>query len=189
MSNSETPRFERKFRIENGSLEEILLRIWSLPQAFRPIYQPRLINNIYYDTPDLDCYQDNVTGAGTRRKYRLRWYDQLRDQAVVELKKRLDGVGTKIRLQTLPEGLIPVVINRYRREYFLSFDGRFRLTVDSGVEYARYQDQSWIPDPAIILEVKYNPEADMDFGELACALPYRLTKNSKYVQAVERCWQ
>lgn len=84
--------------------------------------------------------------------------------------------------------LEPVVLVRYRRAYLVSADGRLRLTLDRALRYAPATPDlrpplpaAWVPDSATVLELKY------PVGHPADALPqvpFRLTRNSKYVSAV-----
>jgi hypothetical protein len=71
-------RYERKFVLHGRSVPEILALIRQHPAAFREVYPPRRINNIYLDTPSLHNYHDHVGGAAHRVKTRVRWYGPLR---------------------------------------------------------------------------------------------------------------
>lgn len=67
-------RYERKFvapRFSRGAAEAVVKQNSAF---FSPVYHPRRINNIYFDTPGLDCYFDNLFGHGERWKARIRWY-------------------------------------------------------------------------------------------------------------------
>jgi SPX domain protein involved in polyphosphate accumulation len=129
-------------------------------EGFCHSYPPRRVNNLYFDTLDLDCLNDNQMGTGNRAKLRLRWYGDNLAQAngVFELKGKVAQQGWKrtsapvtldlsvgswaellpqLRAQT--EGLFdvwlgalarPVLINRYWREYYESGDQDMRVTVD-----------------------------------------------------------
>lgn len=85
----------------------------------------------------------------------------------------------------------PALINRYRRHYFLSGDGKFRLTVDSELEFAGVH-----PDgrrstllrhaPAVvIIELKFGPEFAESAGLVTNAFPFRLNRFSKYVAGIQ----
>ncbi len=84
--------------------------------------------------------------------------------------------------------LEPVALVRYRRSYLISADGRLRLTLDRALQYAPATGSlqppllsAWVSDSATVLELKY------PVGHPAAALPqipFRLTRNSKYVSAV-----
>lgn len=65
---------------------------------FVPIFQPRWVNNIYFDTPGLDCFFDNLFGIGKRWKARVRWYDNQFgniDSPILEFKWKQGHTGTK----------------------------------------------------------------------------------------------
>lgn len=87
----------------------------------------------------------------------------------------------------------PSLVNRYQRRYFLSADRRFRLTVDSDLEFhapaddaGRHLCRPGSRDHDIVLELKFAP-ANAPFADaVANALPCRLTRCSKYVLGIER---
>lgn len=89
-------------------------------------------------------------------------------------------------LRQYPE-LEPAVLVSYRRSYMVSADGHIRLTIDRDLRYAPATPElrpalpgALVPDAAVVLELKYpvtgGPEALPE-------LPFRLTRNSKYVVA------
>lgn len=157
-------RYERKYRIENLHPNVLLQSIRLHPAGFRKIYPDRQINNIYFDTPELLTYKENVMGIAKRNKYRVRWYGfeptQIK-KAQFEIKHRHNEVGTKtihkvadFSLDNLKDitktvndlsnsyryaHLQPVLMNSYVRSYFGSYDNKFRVTVDSRLRY-----HSWL---------------------------------------------
>lgn len=87
--------------------------------------------------------------------------------------------------------LEPVLLNRYRRAYYLSGDRAFRLTLDSELEFyeLRQLDNAFLhrrSDPDLILELKYGGDEDDEADRITAAFPFRLTKSSKYANGVER---
>jgi len=109
-----------------------------------------------------------------------------------------DDIRESIGLQGGPEAMLwleqnpfPVMINCYRREYYLSACGRIRITLDYDQQV---WDQRYKPKPNI--ELKANlPETfvveckfDRDQRELASkvlvGLPIRVSRHSKYMNAV-----
>jgi SPX domain protein involved in polyphosphate accumulation len=103
-----------------------------------------------------------------------------------------------IRESELPEhmrqllcGLEPALLNSYRRKYYRSADRRYRLTLDSGLEFFRLHHRhnamlcKAAPCPFQVLELKYDEAHAADADEVAGALPFRLTKLSKYVLGVD----
>lgn len=85
--------------------------------------------------------------------------------------------------------LHPVLVNTYLRSYFISYCGRYRLTVDRdmhfyGVDHHFNAYRNHSTDSAVVVEVKYEEEDDMDYDQVGQFIPYRLGKNSKYVNGV-----
>ena len=70
-------RYERKFAIAGASLSAIEHHVRHHPALFFQEYAPRIVNNIYLDTPDLRNYHQNVEGHSQRTKLRARWYGSL----------------------------------------------------------------------------------------------------------------
>ena len=81
----------------------------------------------------------------------------------------------------------PTLINRYFRGYYLSEDELVRATIDDGVEYYSPESTSFFYKAnATIIELKYAPENESTAVNLANTMPFRLTKNSKYVQGISK---
>jgi hypothetical protein len=88
--------------------------------------------------------------------------------------------------------LQPALGNRYFRSYFLSESGRLRATVDSDIAYLPLRrsgnllsafSSDW---ETLIIELKYELDADLEGREAAQQLPFRLTRSSKYAAGVAR---
>ena len=98
-------RYERKFAITGASLAEVEHYVRHHPALFSVEYAPRIVNNIYLDSPDLRNYHQNVDGHSHRAKLRVRWYGRLfgvLPQAVLERKCKLGHVGTKQSARLAP---------------------------------------------------------------------------------------
>lgn len=209
-------RYERKYRIENVDLATVFQTIKLHTASLRKIYPDRQINNIYFDTPSLTTYKENVMGIANRKKYRVRWYGY--DPLIIrnpqlEIKHRQNEVGAKtiapvqdFSFQDLkpltkqvnqicqPILLEPVLQNSYQRAYFGTRDKKFRITVDWNLSYAsmrttkRFRKHQQYEKNCIILEVKYDKELEKEADRITQFFPFRRTKNSKYVSGVELCW-
>ncbi len=203
-------RYERKYRITDLQLAHIIQAVKYHPTSFRKIYPDRKINNIYFDTLGLQTYRDNVMGIAERQKFRIRWYGDTRSvmQPKLEIKKRLNELGTKeifnlesfdlnalermsdeiTRLTKTNTHLQPILLNAYQRSYWGSPDGKFRITIDHDMCFhskmnMRFRSfQIW--DEAIILELKYDQVDEKHVDRIAQFIPFRRTKNSKYVNGV-----
>jgi SPX domain protein involved in polyphosphate accumulation len=91
-------RYERKFFLEGMELARARALVLHHPALFYSPYPPRYINNIYFDTPWMDHYDDNLSGSARRGKVRIRWYHDLIgliEDAILEFKKKEGWVGWK----------------------------------------------------------------------------------------------
>lgn len=88
------------------------------------------------------------------------------------------------------KGVYPTLLNSYSRRYYLSANSKFRITLDFDLLYykidKRFNNFSLAPakDPNKIVELKYGLEGDREATEVSTQFPFRLNKNSKYVNGV-----
>ena len=143
------------------------------------------------------------------------------DEGTLEIKRRRSGVGWKLsygvgpvpvgdvaswrvfrnalRQQLPPEACMwldanpqQILINRYQRRYFVSRDGRIRLTVDWN---QRVYDQRFRHAPnlvraantpdTLVVELKFDRSDRRLANQYAQGIPIRLSRNSKYVIGVQ----
>ena len=207
-------RHERKYRIESIAYEEVLRHVMTLPRAFSESYPDRWVNSIYLDDILFNALNQNLDGNSNRSKFRLRWYGvdiHSIHNPVLEEKVKRNKLGYKNNKQLssivleaealksvlneseiLDKNLFPKVLVRYQRTYLESFDHRVRITIDRNLNYFGFNGYHLNPfatlDDAVIVEVKYSQDMDEEMTEIFQALRFRLSKNSKYVSAVESFW-
>lgn len=216
-------RHERKLLAEGVSAREVEALVRLHPAHFHEANPPRRINSVYYDTPGMRAYRENLAGTGERTKVRLRWYGALLGPVIdpsVEVKTKHAAVGGKRRFPGLPfemrpgieaseltasldagarapaeahllAGLRPVLLTTYARSYWLSRDGRCRLTVDADIAYLRIHPfgndlrDRREDDRRVVVELKYALEDDESARWLVGELPIRLSRSSKYARGIE----
>ena len=84
--------------------------------------------------------------------------------------------------------LTPVLLNNYSRDYYVSNDNKFRITVDYAINYNSLEvlqsdllSSSVTPLNYIVIEVKYD-EINCDIADnITSFIPFTITKSSKYV--------
>ncbi len=203
-------RYERKYRIENRNRYLLEQLLWLHPAGFSEAFPERQVNNIYWDTVNWDFANDNTSGISSRSKIRVRWYgatEGVIKNPVLEIKSRLNQQGDKVLIpladcawedlhemvsatlqkQFPDKAFQPVLVNSFRRFYYLSMDRRFRLTLDEAIQYG-----PWLPwhfttpmeDRAVIAEMKYEAADDADAEEIARYLALRMVRHSKYMQGL-----
>ncbi|NUO03376.1 MAG: polyphosphate polymerase domain-containing protein [Saprospiraceae bacterium] len=203
-------RFERKYRVEGMApfvLEQLILLH---PAAFEKVFPDRQVNNVYWDTATWDLAQDGINGIAVRAKIRVRWYGTTAGQLnkpVLEIKSKTNMLGEKT-LMPLPDctwhnlpqlveeqlrerfsgnSFQPVLVNTYHRAYYLSIDGRFRLTIDQGMAYGAFLPWNFavpLEDTGMVIELKYDAREDGAADEIAAYLGLTMTKHSKYTRGL-----
>ena len=96
-----------------------------------------------------------------------------------------------IRRKELMLSLKPTIINRYQRKYFLSFDKKFRITLDDQLEYFPLSSDKHLSSRGLkdsvsmIMELKYSPTDQLESNKITQEFPFRVIKNSKYVRGIQ----
>lgn len=207
-------RYERKYRIEDQTYDQVRMEILSIVGAFSESYPDRWVNSIYLDSTDFSALRENQSGVSDRSKYRLRWYGDLyEDMPTPILEEKVknnllgykntwcipsttlspDNLRTSLDLSQIRDmDIRPVTMIRYLRTYLESFDHRVRITIDRRLQYRGINnyviDPYPIIDDATVLEVKYDKSIEYEIDHILQSIRYRLTKNSKFVSGVMSYW-
>ena len=136
-------------------------------------------------------FKKKVGSVGSKKKFRLPSFN-LSD---IYLPNFLSFLFRRSKLgifeKNLMLGLKPTLINRYQRKYFLSFDKKFRITLDKHLEYFLINSSQSIfsrglkDELRMIMELKYAPKHQFESAIITQELPFRVIKNSKYVRGVQ----
>jgi len=203
-------RYELKYAISNVCVEAVIAQLRTHPASFDVLYPDRKVNNYYFDTPSFHCFHQNVEGQPRRKKMRLRWYGEQNlptQDSILELKNKDKELGWKdtfkishnisdlhsLRSAVATVGqfkseLNPVLKNSYLRSYFISKDGKYRITIDREQSFSiPFSHMSVLPIKSlpVVLELKFEQEDFNGSDQITNYLPYRQTKNSKYATGIE----
>lgn len=159
-------RYEKKLFTDAIYFDEFYSLIRTNNFGFREIYNKRVVNSIYFDNLDFDCFNDALDGSSTREKFRLRWYgNDKKVDSIFEIKQKFGSVGKKITLSIGEvdfrkklvdlkiserikssfhlkkhiynlEKLKPNVYINYVRRYFACPENKIRITLDKDISYA-----------------------------------------------------
>ena len=86
------------------------------------------------------------------------------------------------------------ICNHYQRWYFATPGERFRVTVDADLNFYHLGKlsnrfmQSHTQRDQLILELKYQVDDDRDAQRVISALPFRITRSSKYITGVDNVY-
>ena len=85
-----------------------------------------------------------------------------------------------------------ILINRYKREYFISRDKKLRVTLDRNIEIFDQRTSSIKPNfkfknftqDYLVIEFKFNKEDKFVLNDLDINIPIKASRNSKYINGV-----
>lgn len=176
----DTNRFDFYYDNVEGKMERLKYRIRWYGDLFGRVKQPIL---------EIKIKNSNV---GIKKSYFLKEFEFTKDFDLKKLHQVIENSDipedVKISIQNLQASLI----NRYKRKYFITPSKEFRITIDKEISY--YDAMKWnissnftVKDEQnIVIELKYDKELNDKASEISNYLPFRLTKNSKYVTGVEK---
>ena len=88
-----------------------------------------------------------------------------------------------------------VLFNRYYRDYYATCEGDFRLTMDTNLEFYKVNGcfsnrfvHHQVNMRHVVVELKYETAQEQQANRVAGFFPFRPTRNSKYVQGIERVY-
>jgi|TARA_B110000495_G_C22893828_1_gene521420 hypothetical protein len=206
MNNS---RIEKKFvfgKYQNDFVEKILLI-----NNFSKVYPDRTISSIYLDTLNFDFVKDNINGISERKKIRVRWYnDDINKIYLEEKNKRNFFIWkniSKLDIFTSEKNLLNdlkiflinsnnmknnnynynfILKTNYKRNYWLSSNGKIRATIDTEINASpAYNASKIVSLPETILEFKFSHNLEYHFRDFFSQkhLNIRSKKYSKYIQS------
>ena len=180
---------------------------------FKKIYFERTVNSIYIDNENFRNVWDNINGFSQRSKYRIRWYNDIKNSKVFfEEKKKLNQTTFKNKNEIGPfkkEEELMVFLNSdkfqknflskykynlknilkvsYKRSYFIDPKKKIRVTLDQNIAVNKkyINNKFGISLDKNIIELKYNVVDSNYCNELILnsKLENRNKKYSKYVQS------
>tara|TARA_Y100001960_G_scaffold306828_1_gene362477 strand:- start:129 stop:836 length:708 start_codon:yes stop_codon:yes gene_type:complete len=133
---------------------------------------------------------------GRKEYYPLNTFYMDEKNGSLDLLNMMQQATLPPRIQNDIRLLLPCLANSYMRQYFLSSDKRFRLTVDTNIRIFELDHirpafrEQHLPCRSIVMELKYSSseEDDFDAREVANRFRFRSTKNSKYVGGVDEIY-
>ncbi|MBH45134.1 MAG: hypothetical protein CMC93_00780 [Flavobacteriaceae bacterium] len=204
-STFEFPKFEKALKLSKFS--------------FYCPYPTRQNNSIYFDDYSYSSLEDSIEGNSLRTKKRIRWYgtNKKRANATLEIKKKQGVVSWKHlfrnnysinptaktwnelitnkdqtnTVDTLLLNFQPKSIVSYIRQYFCSFDGKVRITIDHNLQsFSQNSPISPNLDRAtkhynlMIIEVKVSLKDEYLLNLVRKEIPFTPRRFSKYSESM-----
>ena len=190
-------RIEEKLSIDNNGILEFKNYLSS--KKAKQIYQPRVIESLYFENNNREMYKDSVEGLSPRKKIRIRNYPSTQDSNLY-LEIKVSSVEGRFKTRTVIDekkfnylkmtgildhqyGLcVPYLHVKYKREYFRIND--VRISIDNNIAYKLYSRGVFQNDLDSIVEVKTSIKKDLD--KLIEEFPFQKKRFSKYCNAVDK---
>ena len=171
---------------------------------YKKLYDPRVVNSIYFENSNLEIYNDSIEGLSPRKKIRIRYYgkESIVNESMsfnLEIKltnntgrsketKKIKGIANYLKngiFDSRYGACYPKTIVSYKRNYFVT--NQFRITIDENITFSMYdhflfKKNTKLSDE-IIVEVKNNNISEID--NLRKMFPFKETRFSKYCKSVE----
>lgn len=135
-------RYERKFCLSRWKYDDIKFKILNDTLRFKPIFKPRVVNSVYFDTNQFKFFWQNIDGEKLRKKYRFRWYGNYQtldnQQFNFEIKSRN---GLLVNKESIPIKLENPTIEHIKTNYdfflklFLSKENDLISTYEKNDKY------------------------------------------------------
>ena len=100
-------------------------------------------------------------------------------------------LNTKYKPRTIPKNNIPQIVNQYEREYFISNNNKFRITIDKNMKIFNQRNTNLlnlkkeaIVQNYIILEVKFDRSYYNKIEDFLHIILIRASRNSKYINSI-----
>lgn len=201
------PRLERKVKISKHS--QVFYRNFFKRCSFYKQFSDQIVESTYFDDHNLSFAKSNIDGEFYRIKPRIRWYNDDLSKIKYEFKIKKGFNGYKIISNDIYDiendkktiikktrsflkeifnmSLKEVITIRYNRSY-LKHPSGIRLTLDKDLTYSLPRSHIKKSLDFEVLEFKYDVDKDYYFRKVLfhnfLNLPLRLTKCSKYVEAI-----
>lgn len=154
----------------------------------RKKYRLRWYGDIFGEVkkPILEAKIKN-SSLGTKHRFNIinfkveRFFDSNAFKDIFLKSNLQDDIFNEISTQS------PALINSYERKYYLSKNKEFRITIDQNLSYFYVSPNvkevlTKNQQMEIIIEIKYDSCNDNSLKEITNQFPFRLSRNSKYVQ-------
>jgi SPX domain protein involved in polyphosphate accumulation len=129
---------------------------------------------------------------GKKNSYPLAAFELNEQFSKTEIIKALNTEQVPKDVSDLVKSMQPTLLNSYVRNYYISADKNFRITVDKELTFYRisYNGNTFLnkvqDHKAVVLELKYDSQLENEAKEIGTKFPFLMTKNSKYLQGIER---
>jgi hypothetical protein len=189
-------RTEEKILVYNNN--DFLVKNFLKSNSAKKLYDPRIIQSLYFDNNTFDMHQHSEEGIVPRKKIRIRSYPRFNNKYFLEVKissvegrfKKSSEINNDQLLKLIKNGIFdkqyghckPKIYVKYLREYFLVKNTR--ITYDKNIEYLNLKQRLIGKENSRVLELK--PGLDKNADELFLDFPFNRIRYSKYCFGINK---
>ena len=185
-------RKEKKFRVTMNDFHKFQGHLHQ--QGMKTLFVLCLITSVYFDTADLNMFNDSEEGVLPRKKVRIRWYD---DNKLFTLENKTSSIEGRFKVTSKLENNIseselltkkrmdaqyghiqPTLKVSYKRSYYVFNEMRMTFDKDICYQNLKYADKRKYHDPERVIEIKIPANCPDDFVETL--IPFPTARFSKY---------
>ena len=190
-------RIEEKIDIHKQNF--FYLRNWLFENNAKELFPTRTITSIYYDNDNFSMYKDSIEGVLPRKKLRIRFYSNSKDQNFY-LEKKISSVEgrfkTKEKVNISKDKIIkkiydkdygecnPKVMITYKRNYY--FLKNTRVTIDNDINFVSMMLNKNYSRRKIILNklaVELKSSFNYSTDQMRNDFPFNIIRFSKYCRS------
>src|SRR3989344_8541841 len=205
-------RFEFKYLMNEMTAKQVMASLLNNHLEWDPYLKSTpdhayIVTSLYYDSPNLKCYQEKIAGMDKRFKLRQRFYGEKYvdgQPLFYEIKNKKGAVIIKNREVNAPSDTFeylrqvnqmqPNLLVTYRRQALQGkFQERLRVTFDSDIRVipatsiADFGEPVDVVPRAVVMEVKYNNTLPGWFDRIITKHELTRVAFSKYCVGIENC--
>jgi len=155
------PRIEYKYLINEQVVPQFIKEL--KPYLEMDKYSKKVpghrytVRSLYYDTPNLDYYQEKLSGLKIRKKVRIRGYNSETSKSLVflEIKKKNGPTISKIRAKVRFRDVSRLLVEKDLEKYIINGDNKSHHVDDAGQFFYYMESQNLGP----MIKVMYEREA------------------------------
>lgn len=176
----DTPNFDSYSDNVEGSTFRIKFRIRWYGDMFKRVEKPVLELKI------------KNSMLGRKESYKLKPFDFDSSINSSVIAKVFEDSDLPESIKQRVKYITPSLVNRYVREYYISANKKFRITIDNEQAFYSIQNKhnsflnKFVDFDNTILELKYDNCHDSEASIISSQFQFRMTKSSKYVNGMSK---
>ena len=92
--------FRKEIKLDIHKNKLLYFKNFLLKNKIIQIFEDRIINSIYFDNKNFECYKDSIEGSVPRKKIRIRYYNN--DSNDLSLEKKISSAEGRFKIFLAP---------------------------------------------------------------------------------------